>query len=328
MHSSDAIATIACALLLSSAIAQLLSRNANAADFGQVGLQRPLAVRPKSLCTKKKLQSPKLCPSHGESQWTGSITVSDERDLFYWYFDSRNDPEHDPIIVAFSGGPGVSGLPAVLGTNGPCVLEKNQSRPNSWSLNNNASVLFLDQPAGAGFSQLADGAPMPNNDQESAVDFQRFLKLFFEEAFPEKLHLPLHIKTGSYGGHYGPVFLHHILQSRRNGSHSAFWGNIKSLSLQDPQIDWTPTFIGTYPFLCENDETASLLNATACEFMAANMTEQKRLGHECQVAYDSGSECKAAYEFGTDVIQAPYTDLRLDLGDCELLHPSSSTPRY
>lgn len=320
MHSADTVTTFVHALLLSSATSQLLSGDTSIAAFGQASLQKPLAASPKAPFTRNKLQAPRLCPSYGESQWTGFITVSDDRDLFYWYFDSRNDPENDPIIVDFPGGPGVSGLPSVLGTNGPCLFQGDKSEPNPWSLNNNASVLFLDQPAPAGFSHLADGAPLPTNDQEAAKDFQRFLQLFFADAFPEKQHLPIHIKTASYGGHYGPVYLDHILESRRNGSDTAFRGDIRSLILHDAQIDWTATFVGTYPILCENEETAGLLNATACEYMAANMPEQKRLGHECQVAYNGGRECKAAYTYGVDVIQAPYTDLRLDLGDCKLLN--------
>lgn len=299
-------------LLLSSVAAQLPS------EAGQTSHQKPLGAKSRALFTKHKLEAPKLCPSHGEVQWTGSVTVSDERDLFYWYFDSRSDPEHDPIVVTFPRGPGASGLMGVLGTNGPCVLQGETSEPNPWSLNNNASVLFLDQPAGTGFSRVADGASLPNNDQEAARDFERFLQVFFADAFPEKRHLPIHIKTASYGGHYGPVYLHRILESRRNDSDSAFWGDIRSLILHDAQIDWTATFVGTYPMLCDNEETAGLLNATACEAMAANMAEQKRLGEKCQVAYNGGSECRAAYDYGTEVIQAAYTDLRLDLGDCKL----------
>ncbi|KAJ3497662.1 hypothetical protein NLG97_g1729 [Lecanicillium saksenae] len=302
-------------LLLGSTAAQLRSVGLAVPDHQLASLQRPLGLVPKAIFTRKKLQAPKLCPSYGESQWTGSITVSDQRDLFYWYFDSRNDPEHDPIIVAFPGGPGGSGVLLALGANGPCLLEEGESRPNAWSFNNNASILFLDQPSGTGFSRLANGAPLLDNDQDAAKDFQRFLQLFFSEAFPEKRHLPLHIYTASYGGHYGPVYLHHILESRRHGSDVAFWGDIRSLTLHDPQIDWMATFVGTYPFLCDNKETAGLLNETACEFIADNMPEQKRLGHGCHAAYNGGSECRAAYNHGVEVIQAPYTDLRLDLGD-------------
>ncbi|KAJ6790295.1 hypothetical protein PWT90_09961 [Aphanocladium album] len=315
MHLADSLVMLVPALLLCGAAAQLLPTDTKVADVKQAGFQKPFEAAPERPSARTQVEAPTLCPSQGESQWTGFIPVSGERDLFYWYFDSRSDPEHDPIIINFSGGPGGSGMLGALGPNGPCTLKGDEVRPNPWSSNNNASILYLDSPAGAGFSRVADGTPLPSTDLEAAVDFQRFLNVFFTDAFPEKRHLPLHMQTKSYGGHFGPVSLHHILESRRNDSDLAFWGDIRSLTLYDPHIDWTPTFIGLYPLLCDNKETAGLLNAMACEFLAEHMPEQKRLGRACRAAYDGGSECRAAHDYGLDVMMAPYKDLRLDLTD-------------
>ena len=47
----------------------------------------------------KKKKDNSTCPTYGESQWTGTINVGEGHDLFYRFFDSRNDPDNDPIIL-------------------------------------------------------------------------------------------------------------------------------------------------------------------------------------------------------------------------------------
>lgn len=268
----------------------------------------------------KKLQGDNLCPSYGESQWTGTIAIGEGHGLFYWFFDSRSDPENDPVIVSMAGGPGASSLLNMLRGTGPCAIDEGAAEPapNPWSWNNNASLLFIDQPTGTGFSEPLDGAPLPVTEQETAKDFQRFLNVFFKHAFPDKQHLPIHISTGSYGGHYGPVYLHHILESRRNQSSEAFWGNIETLILPDAVIDWTGCFMGVHTLLCEDDVEDNLrLNATACQSIASSMAEQERLGRECDAVH-LGEECKVAYDRGTEFIFGPYMDQRRDLANSKL----------
>lgn len=48
-------------------------------------------------------QDETTCATYGEQQWAGTIDVTDERRLFYWFFDSRNDPENDPVIIWVNG---------------------------------------------------------------------------------------------------------------------------------------------------------------------------------------------------------------------------------
>lgn len=319
--------TLVSALLLSHGAAWLLSASAtehHSTESAVLGQHQERDAAQKTLgktlkasddLFTKKLQDDTLCPTYGESQWTGTITVDEGHDIFYWFFDSRNDPENDPIIISFAGGPGASSAISMLRGTGPCSIEKDAAKPapNPWSWNNHASVLFIDQPAGTGYSRLAPGLPLPNTEQETAKGFQRFLNLFFDQVFPKKQHLPIHICTGSYGGHYGPVYLHHILESRRKGSEDAFRGNIESLILPDAVTDWTGLFVGVHPLLCENSEY-TILNKTVCESIKRIVPEQKRLGGECRVAY-TFEKCKEAYDHGAKYIHGPYMDQRGDLSD-------------
>ena len=74
---------------------------------------------------------------------------------FYWMFESRSKPKSDPFILWLTGGPGCSGMLALLNENGPCSVKKSAdvldtvSNPYSWT--NNATVLWIDQPTGVGF---------------------------------------------------------------------------------------------------------------------------------------------------------------------------------
>ena len=93
----------------------------------------------------------------------GYIDVGDSKNLFYWMFESRNDPSTDPVLLWMSGGPGCSSQLALFGENGPYIVEDDLSltlNPQSW--NNNATVIWVDQPVGTGFSY--GGVPCHNED--------------------------------------------------------------------------------------------------------------------------------------------------------------------
>ncbi|KJZ72724.1 hypothetical protein HIM_07916 [Hirsutella minnesotensis 3608] len=260
----------------------------------------------------RKRQDNSTCLTYGESQWTGTINVSKGHDLFYWFFESRNDPDNDPIIVWMNGGPGASSAYGLFDELGPCRLIPGEDRtePNPWSWNNNASIVFLDQPAGAGLSHLADGMPLAEREEDTAEDFQQFLNIFFGDIFPSKKHLPIHVAAESYGGHYGPVYLHHILESRRYRSKTAFWGRFASLILVDAVIDFTGPFFGMYELFCDNEreEKKNILNSTACESIARHLPELQRLGDSCRVANRESAECNAVWDYGLRYIHAPYKE--------------------
>lgn len=48
-------------------------------------------------------QDSRTCDTYGERQWAGTVDISDERRLFYWFFESRDKPDTDPIIIWLNG---------------------------------------------------------------------------------------------------------------------------------------------------------------------------------------------------------------------------------
>lgn len=234
-------------------------------------------------------QDDTVCATNGEAHWTGTIDVTDSRRLFFAAFESRNDPENDPIIFWMNGGPGSSSTEGNFVELGPCWLgeDANKTVPNEWSWNNNATVVFLDQPAGVGLSIIDPNSYQPSTDMDGAEDFQVFLNLFFSKVFPKKAHLPITIAAESYGGHYGPTYLNHILESRRYNAAAAFRGNITGLILVDAVIDFAGPSLGLYQLLCEEERAKGIITEKECAEIRLGLPECEWLSKSCDVSKDA-----------------------------------------
>ncbi|GAV52247.1 hypothetical protein ZYGR_0AG02380 [Zygosaccharomyces rouxii] len=141
-------------------------------------------------------------------QWSGYLDYEDSKHFFYWAFESRNDPSKDPVILWLNGGPGCSSFTGLLFELGPSQIGS-QIKPihNPYSWNNNATVIFLEQPLGVGFSY---GDEKITSTRAAGRDVYIFLELFFEK-FPELRTHDFHIAGESYAGHYIPQIAHEIV---------------------------------------------------------------------------------------------------------------------
>ena len=88
---------------------------------------------------------------------SGYIPVgpNESRRLFYVYVQSEGDPSSDPLILWTNGGPGCSGLQGLLMEMGPLRVSSDGSlvrNRHAWTAF--ASMIFLEQPAGTGFSYI------------------------------------------------------------------------------------------------------------------------------------------------------------------------------
>jgi len=135
--------------------------------------------------------------------------------------EAQNDPANAPLVVWLTGGPGCSSTLALLTENGPCRVNADgtgtEANPHSW--NTNANVLWIDQPAGVGFSYGQ------NNDENEIVvgeDAYFFMQAFMT-AHPEYAMRPLFIFGESYGGRYAPAIAHRIFEGNKDSKD----GNMK-----------------------------------------------------------------------------------------------------
>lgn len=144
---------------------------------------------------KVQLANPKLCDDVAQS--SGIINAYFGKQFFFWYFESRFQPQKAPLIVYANGALGSS---SILGLNSgmfPCQVNRygNGTWRNPYAWNNFANVLFID-PLGVGFmpSKREDGCYATPRASELVIALRQFLN-----AHPKLLNVPIHLAGESYG---------------------------------------------------------------------------------------------------------------------------------
>ena len=152
-------------------------------------------------------------PGYGKppsAQYSGFLPVDDAKTIFlhYWLVLSTGNPNTDPLVVWMNGGPGCSSLEGGMYELGPFTftgqrdstgLPTLELNPYAWSTV--ASVLFIEQPAGVGFSYATNGSTASDDFVQSQNTYG-FLLSFFK-AFPEFAKSDFYITGESYAGtHY------------------------------------------------------------------------------------------------------------------------------
>eukprot|EP00002_Diphylleia_rotans_P035583 TRINITY_DN7779_c0_g1_i1.p1 TRINITY_DN7779_c0_g1~~TRINITY_DN7779_c0_g1_i1.p1 ORF type:complete len:447 (-),score=76.75 TRINITY_DN7779_c0_g1_i1:108-1448(-) len=141
--------------------------------------------------------------------YSGYVKVGTDRNLFYFFAESQSNPATDPLVLWLNGGPGCSSMYGFIYEHGPFVFkglsEKNGSRfdLNSYSWNFAANMLYLESPAGVGYS-YSDSGNYQSNDETTAAENYEFL-LKWMELYPEFRGRPFYISGESYAGIYVPT---------------------------------------------------------------------------------------------------------------------------
>lgn len=94
-----------------------------------------------------------------------------------------------------------------------------------------ANVLFLESPAGVGFSY--SNTSMDYDDKQTAVDSYTFLVNWLER-FPEYKTRDFYIIGESYAGHYVPQLADLILEKNKITNQTVI--NLKGIAVSFPDI--------------------------------------------------------------------------------------------
>ena len=223
-----------------------------------------------------------------------SLTTGLLKEYFYWGFESRNDPAKDPIVLWLTGGPGCSSEVALFGENGPCKVNQDGKGTtlNPYSWNNNATLIYVDQPTGTGFSW---GTGFDKNENMIASDMYDFLQQFYK-AHPEYQNLPFYIFGESYAGHYVPAVAQRIWEENQVPEEGKFIINLNGSSvgngLVNPEVQYAK-----YPDMAAstNGHTPAV-NATLHEAMKLAVPECQRLIRACNDVSTKAPGVNATYE--------------------------------
>ena len=125
--------------------------------------------------------------------------------LHYVFIESLSQPSPDPIMIWFNGGPGCSSLLGMFQENGPYIIDDGETiiKPNPYPWNQESNLLYIESPAGVGFSYGQTPEDLIHTDMTQSEDAFAALQDFYM-AFPAYKNNSLYITGESYAGIYGP----------------------------------------------------------------------------------------------------------------------------
>ncbi|WJX32924.1 calponin, variant 2 [Trifolium repens] len=210
--------------------------------------------------------------------YSGYVTVDAEagRELFYYFVESPNNPSTTPLILWLNGGPGCSSLgygafeelgPFRVNSDGKTLYRN----PYAW--NEVANVLFLESPAGVGFSHSNTTSDYDKSgDKRTAQDAYVFL-INWLERFPEYKTRDFYITGESYAGHYVPQLASTIIQNNKYFKQTII--NLKGISIGNAWIDDATSLKGLFDYLwthaLNSDQTHELIEKY-CDFTTENVS--------------------------------------------------------
>lgn len=260
------------------------------------------------------------------TSWSGYVDTIDGKSFFFYFFESRDKPDSDPILMWLTGGPGCASSLALFMELGPCQIvegsSKNAKGPpingtkwNPFSWNNRASIFFIDQPVEVGFSYSRYGLHTYNADQ-GAKDLYGFLRIFFSsfKRFQENDF----IATGeSYAGRYLPRYSSEILDQNHRIRYKAERDGKKVkkgelINLKKVAIGNGITESGIqkpyyYDFVCKkyNDHNP-LISIAECNSMAPWKERCLKMFREKCIETWDPEQCQAVDDICADRLETPF----------------------
>jgi cathepsin A (carboxypeptidase C) len=181
---------------------------------------------------KSQLCDTAVQQQHGYFNLVQTKTSEEKKSYFYWMFEARHNPDTAPLIMWLTGGPGCSSEVALFIENGPCTVTEDGSdtKTNKYSWTEHANMIFLDQPAGAGFST----GEHDRNQHQVSEDLYHFLQEFVKK-YPKYHKNPFYVMGESYAGHFIPVAAHKIMQ--RNAQKEGEYLPLKGVAIGNGQTN-------------------------------------------------------------------------------------------
>ncbi|XP_075644389.1 serine carboxypeptidase-like 40 [Castanea sativa] len=226
------------------------------------------------------------------SQYGGYVTVdkSAGRALYYYFVEAQHSKDSLPLLLWLNGGPGCSSLAyGAMQELGPFRVHSDGKTlyKNKFSWNYAANVLFLESPAGVGFSYSNTTKDYSmSGDRRTAGDNYVFL-LNWLKRFPEYKNRDFYVAGESYAGHYVPQLAHTILFHNKKANKTII--NLKGIIIGNAVInDETDTqgmldYLETHAIVSDRDMYQI---QKYCKFSSNASTQS----HECIAASEAASK--------------------------------------
>ena len=197
--------------------------------------------------------------------------------------------------------------------HGPCLLNLKTNttkfNPDAWTEFFN--VIYLDQPAGTGFSYVDDAEnpdAYPKRIEESASDFILALDLF-RVAFNDLDQAPLYVAGESYAGQYVPLYGAAILDYN---THAPAKHRIPLVSviIGNGWVSPAAQFSALYDISCfEHDSIPPILNQTECAKMSPIAARCEYLAGAC-ATFPDDIICSAVADYCEPTLKAAVVGLK------------------
>ncbi|KAK7303059.1 hypothetical protein RJT34_13958 [Clitoria ternatea] len=156
---------------------------------------------------------------------TGYVGVGEGEDVqvFYYFVESENNPNEDPLMLWLTGGPGCSAFSGLALEIGPLIFKREEYngglpnlilRPHSWT--KVSSIIFVDLPVSTGFTYARTDAAAQRSDWTLVHHAHEFLRKWLID-HPKFLQNELYIGGDSYSGIPIPVIVQEISQENEKG---------------------------------------------------------------------------------------------------------------
>ncbi|CAL1374420.1 unnamed protein product [Linum trigynum] len=223
-------------------------------------------------------------PEVSFQQYAGYVTIDEtqQRKLFYYFVEAETNSTSKPLVLWLNGGPGCSSIgDGAFSEHGPFKPDAAGILVhNDYSWNKEANMLYLESPAGVGFSYSANTSFYELvNDTITARDNLAFLQQWLIK-FPEYKNRDLYLTGESYAGHYVPQLAQLIVESRSNLS-------LKAIAIGNPLLEFNTDFNGKGQYYWSHglisDETYHLVNTICNTSQIRRQAADGILSEQCKM---------------------------------------------
>ncbi|XP_045816122.1 serine carboxypeptidase-like 42 [Trifolium pratense] len=233
------------------------------------------------------------------------IDVKHGRSLFYYFVEAEHDPHKKPLTLWLNGGPGCSSLGGGAFTElGPFYPtgDGRGVRRNSKSWNRASNLLFVESPAGVGWSYSNTTSDYNTGDTNTANDMLLFFLKWYEK-FPSYKSRKLFLTGESYAGHYIPQLANAILDYNAHSTNFKF--NIKGLAIGNPLLNMGRDTQATYEYFWSHGMISDEIGRTIkndCNFNGFTDSGSHNVSKSCNKALNETNKIVSDYVDNYDVI--------------------------